>query len=108
MWIYNITFATGEAQSGRLLSWIKKSGLRLFLQSGEADSWKLLRVVPNPCETEEMLASVCLQLGFSSKEKFECWQEESFRRGIKEYTELFSPEPLFFATLLEELDLNHE
>lgn len=105
MYIYNITFATSEENREKLVAWIRDKALCQIKKSGLVNGWKLLRLVPSISEEEEPLTSICLHLEFNTNELFENWQNNCFEEIVRDYSEEFAPEPLFFATLLEEIDL---
>ena len=106
MYIYNITFATEDKKLEKLLEWIRTKAVPALTVNGDATSPMIAKVVPSVCEEGTSdLTSVCLQLQFSARDSFEAWQEEIFPGVMQQYSELFAPEPLFFASLLEKLPL---
>jgi len=106
MYICNITFATEEKNLDKLLQWIRENAIDPLSRHGLAANPRLTRIVPSVCGCDQSeLISICLQFEFRSIQAFGSWQENAFAPVMRQYSEIFAPEPLFFTSLLEEIPL---
>ncbi len=107
MTIYNVTFMMERGLGEKFIAWMRGKSASLLSEERGVAGARLQEVVEAPGESEfaEQALSIALQADFTDRESAHAWGRGALAEALAEYRNVFGPEALCFATILETIPL---
>lgn len=109
MYIYNITFVVTEDKETEVIDYIKDKLLNELFESDlsrhKPELRKVIEINGSKPDLDHGL-SLALSASFESMEKAHIWNEEILTPSLEKFFQKFSPESLYFITLLQTISLH--